>query len=77
MLDTWKGFWKVVKASWFGALIIAFEVIMYPRAERGLLYTLLTIVMILLAVMDIINNSIKLSKEEIKREQELENWHGN
>lgn len=72
MLDTWKGFWKVVKASWFGAIIIAGEIIMYPRAERGMLYDILTFIMILLAVMDIINNSITLAKEEIKRERELE-----
>lgn len=72
MLDTWKGFWKVLKASWFGALIIAGEIILYPRTERSMLHDILTFIMILLAVIDIINNSITLAKEEIKREQELE-----
>ena len=72
MLDTWKGFWKVVRASLWGSLIIAGEIIMYPRAERSILYDILTFIMILLAVVDIVNNSIKLAKEEIKREQELE-----
>ena len=72
MTDTWKSVWKLIKASWFGSLVIAFEVMMYPRAERGLVYSIFTIIIILLAVMDIINNSITLAKEEIKREQELE-----
>jgi hypothetical protein len=72
LLDTWKGFWKVVKASWFGALIIAGEIILYNRAERNILYNMLTFIMILMAVIDIVSNSIKLAKDEIKRERKLE-----
>ena len=72
MIYTWKGFWKVVRASLWGALIITGEIMLYPRAERNMLYDILTFIMILLAVVDIVNNSVKLAKDAIKREKEIE-----